>query len=480
MASSTSLMSRVVGLVVFSSLIFAVALGWMIWRIREELFAEHDTGPRVAVEAAMSQIAPFVELERRGALTRADAQRQALEVVKRQRFDGDNYVWVNDLHPTMVMHPMKPELDGKDLSAFADPKGKRLFVEMAEVARRAGAGRVDYLWPKPGHQEPVPKASWVVLQREWGWVVGAGVYTDDVATQVMRVVAWPIVVGTCFVLLSTLVGWWLARRLSTPLQLSVRSLRTAADEVRRASAAVASIAQSLATGASSSAAAVQQSTTAMADVSARTDRNATGATDAQGLATRAVTDASGANQSIGRTAREMAELAERGRRVGAIVKTINEIAFQTNLLALNAAVEASRAGDAGKGFAVVAEEVRALALRSADAARDTAELIESTVKGINASSESVGRARQDFERVGEGVSKVGQLVSGIAGASREQASQLRELGTGLTEIDRATQRTAASAEEISSAAEELSGQADALNHVVQEIDELVEGARRAA
>jgi methyl-accepting chemotaxis protein len=158
---------------------------------------------------------------------------------------------------------------------------------------------------------------------------------------------------------------------------------------------------------------------------------AVGATDAQALASRAAADASGANQTFAATAREMAGLAEQGQRVGKIVKTIDEIAFQTNLLALNAAVEAARAGDAGRGFAVVAEEVRALALRSAEAARDTAALIETTVKGINASAESVGRAQGDFAEVGQGVTRVGQLVTNIAGASREQASQLRELGGGL-------------------------------------------------
>lgn len=103
-----------------------------------------------------------------------------MQVVKDMRYGGDNYLWINDLQPRMIMHPIKPELDGQDMSGFTDPKGKKLFVEMARTAQEKGHGVVEYLWKKSGEGRPVPKLSFVQLLPEWGWIVGTGIYTDDI------------------------------------------------------------------------------------------------------------------------------------------------------------------------------------------------------------------------------------------------------------------------------------------------------------
>jgi methyl-accepting chemotaxis protein len=116
----------------------------------------------------------------REALSETQRKQEALKIVKAMRYDGGNYLWINDTGPSMVMHPMKPALDGKDLSAFKDPNGKKLFVEMAKVAQNKGEGLVDYYWPKPGKDQPVAKISYVKLFRPWGWVIGTGIYVDDV------------------------------------------------------------------------------------------------------------------------------------------------------------------------------------------------------------------------------------------------------------------------------------------------------------
>jgi methyl-accepting chemotaxis protein len=158
-----------------------------------------------------------------------------------------------------------------------------------------------------------------------------------------------------------------------------------------------------------------------------------------------------------------------------IVKTIDEIAFQTNLLALNAAVEAARAGEAGAGFAVVADEVRNLAMRAAEAAKNTSGLIDDTVQKIQGGAGLVERSDDAFSRVDENASKVGRLVSEIAEASKEQSQGIEQINRAVTEMDNVVQQNAASAEENASASEEMNAQAIQMKAYVAELVRLVEG-----
>ncbi|MER2564233.1 MAG: cache domain-containing protein [Myxococcaceae bacterium] len=171
--SSSSLKARILTLIVLSNLVIAGVLVWTTWRFRDLLLDARSEYPQAAVEAAISQVELYEELEVNGTMTRQQAQAAALDHLKRLRFDGENYVWVNDLHPTMVMHPMNPALNGQDLSAKKDPKGKLLFVEMIKGVNASAAhdAHVDYLWPKPGSEAPVPKVSYVKLVPRWRWRV---------------------------------------------------------------------------------------------------------------------------------------------------------------------------------------------------------------------------------------------------------------------------------------------------------------------
>jgi methyl-accepting chemotaxis protein len=143
---------------------------------------------RAAVETVHGVLAGYGAAAEAGRLSREDAQRQALEAVRLLRYEGREYYWINDLAPRMIMHPTKPEMDGSDLSTYADPRGVRLFVEMVKVTGAAAEGGfVAYSWPKPGMSEPVRKLSFVKLYQPWGWIVGSGVYLDDVeATMAME------------------------------------------------------------------------------------------------------------------------------------------------------------------------------------------------------------------------------------------------------------------------------------------------------
>jgi len=160
-----------------------VALSFQSMRVLEHRFMEERAGKlRAAVETVHAIVALQGERAGSGAVTEAEAQKAALEAVKTLRYDGREYFWINDLHPRMVMHPIKPELDGQDLSDHKDPSGKKLFIAFVEAVRATpeGAGLVPYLWPKPGFAEPVRKLSYVKRYDRWGWIIGSGVYLDDV------------------------------------------------------------------------------------------------------------------------------------------------------------------------------------------------------------------------------------------------------------------------------------------------------------
>ncbi len=182
-----------------------------------------------------------------------------------------------------------------------------------------------------------------------------------------------------------------------------------------------------------------------------------------------------ANRSMAELTESMRKMTSASEETAKIIKTIDEIAFQTNLLALNAAVEAARAGEAGAGFAVVADEVRNLAMRAAEAARSTADLIEGTVKRIRAGSEIVARTNEAFGKVATGAKKASELVGEIAAASQEQAQGIEQINKAVSEVDKVVQRNAASAEESASAAEEMSAQAETIKGFVMELVALVGG-----
>jgi methyl-accepting chemotaxis protein len=191
-----------------------LALTWQSRReLRTRMMDERRAKVRAAVETVHGVVKRFGDLAQAGALSREAAQRSALDAVKALRYEGKEYFWINDLQPRMVMHPVKPELDGKDLSAHKDPNGKALFVAFVEAvkAKPDTGDFVDYLWPKPGHDEPVRKLSYVKGYAPWGWVVGSGLYLDDLDAAVAEETRRLVIVATLVAALLAAAAWVLAR-----------------------------------------------------------------------------------------------------------------------------------------------------------------------------------------------------------------------------------------------------------------------------
>jgi methyl-accepting chemotaxis protein len=272
---------------------------------------------------------------------------------------------------------------------------------------------------------------------------------------------------------ASIILWTVQRSISTPINRIVDNLNEGAEQLSSASAEISSASQMLAEGASEQAASIQESSSSLLEISSRTKKNAENANQADRLMKESNEVVIKANRSMGELSSAMEEISKTGEETAKIIKTIDEIAFQTNLLALNAAVEAARAGEVGAGFAVVAGEVRNLAMRAAEAARNTSHLIDGTVKRIKQGSDLVVKTGEAFSEVAKGTHKVGELVSEIAISSREQAHGIEQVNKAVDGMDKIAQRNAANAEESASTSEELSAQAVQMKNIVSAMVKLV-------
>jgi methyl-accepting chemotaxis protein len=261
--------------------------------------------------------------------------------------------------------------------------------------------------------------------------------------------------------------------ISPAVQQMLENLRDIVGKVNRTASMIASgtneisdSSQALSQGASEQAASLEEITSSMTQVGSQTNTNAQNAGQANQLAVLARHEAESGNERMQDMISAMSQINESSKEIAKIIKTIDDIACQTNLLALNAAVEAARAGKHGKGFAVVAQEVRNLAGRSAQAARETAELIDGSVKRVDKGSDIVNQTASALQKIVDSIVKTADLVAEIATASSEQAQGISQINTGLNQVEIVTQQNTATAEQTASASTELAGQADTLKQIL--------------
>ena len=309
----------------------------------------------------------------------------------------------------------------------------------------------------------------------------AGSLQTDIGTTAQNVVRSQRVSLIIFIAVTgislILVGIIISVSITKPIHTIIETLNSSVQQVNASASEIATSNQILAEGAASQAASVENTTSSLEQMAAMTQQNAQNTEHAEKLMNQtndAVEDARSAMASLSSS---MKEIANASNETSRIIQTIDEIAFQTNLLALNAAVEAARAGDAGKGFAVVAEEVRSLAIRSAEAAKNTTELIEDTSAKVEKGADFVGTTNQAFGSVVESSSKVASLISEIAEASGEQSKGIEHINESMAGIDTSIKHAAASYEESASATQNMEHEAMLLHGVVENMVALVKGRK---
>ena len=291
-----------------------------------------------------------------------------------------------------------------------------------------------------------------------------------------RIVA---VILTAAVLFTICLNVFIAGRVNRTLVTAITGIDLVAEQVRDATTQVSSASQTLAVGASEQAASLEETAASLEEITTMTRQNGKNAKHADDLMSTAGQIVVESNKAMGELTNSMDEIAKSSEETSKIIKTIDEIAFQTNLLALNAAVEAARAGEAGAGFAVVADEVRNLAMRAADAARDTTALIEDTARKVSEGAEAVKFTDDSFSKVSESAEQVGSLVSEIAAASDEQTQGIEQINIAVASMDQVVQQNASSSEETASATQEMAAQAEQMKHMLKDLTTLTGTADKA-
>ncbi|MCE5267947.1 MAG: methyl-accepting chemotaxis protein, partial [Planctomycetaceae bacterium] len=396
--------------------------------------------------------------------------------------------------------------DGDSIWNSKDADGNyfiRKAVNAAEALKNGECTVQRYPWLDPGADHARQKVAVLSYYEPWDWVISSSAYEDEIEEANITLAAIGsrsnAILGTVLGV-STLVAvliWLVATQsITKPLRKIFRGLQTfspqeltttgerlcmmietmnrGAGEMASAAGQVSCAAQTLARGSSEQAAAADETSASTEEMAAMARQNADNASEARNLAETARHDADKGVQAMTRMSVAIAEIQQSSLDTSKIMRDIDEIAFQTNLLALNAAVEAARAGEAGKSFTVVAEEVRNLAQRCADAARNTTVLIEESVKNAEKGVQISNEVGDAFQRITENSRKVNDLVAQIASASGDQTSGIEQINRAMGQMGTVTQQNAANAEESAAAAEELNGQVEELNRAVKQLRGLVE------
>ncbi|HRD49608.1 MAG TPA: methyl-accepting chemotaxis protein [Candidatus Contendobacter sp.] len=517
-----SLKIRMLLLVILPAVLITASLGALFVReldditqkqaqaLRNIMLAEKKTELKQYADLALAAIRPIYE---RAAPNDQQAQEQAKAVLRSLSYGKDGYFFAYRTDGSMEAHGAKQALEGKNALAFKDASGS-LFLQTLLDNVRSGNGYVAYHWDKPSKGKAVEKLTYGVALDKWQWILATGLYIDDIddviqksnglmtsATQ--QTLHFLLAVSGVSLAMLIMLGLWMMRGILATLQqgraaserlangdltaeiavqrrdeigemlmsmntisINLRRIvgqaQTAAETVGATATEIAQGSADLAQRTEQQASALEETASSMEQLTSTVKQSADNASQANQLASAARRQAEQGGHVVDQAIAAMGAINASSRRIADIIGVSDEIAFQTNLLALNAAVEAARAGEQGRGFAVVATEVRKLAQRSADAAKEIKGLITDSVSKVEDGGRLVKQSGQTLGEIVTAVKKVSDIVAEMASAAREQASGIEQVNKAILQMDQTTQQNAALVEQTAAASQAMNEQATQL------------------
>ncbi|KFN40188.1 MAG: hypothetical protein JU82_04260 [Sulfuricurvum sp. MLSB] len=519
----------------FVSLAFIIVAVQSLLSTKEELMNAKKTMLTTQIDTVTSLLGYYEGEVKAGRMNLEAAQSAAKEHIKNLRYRGEEYFFMLDDNVRGVMHPIKPALDNADLSDIKDPEGKQLFVEFAKVAKEEKEGYVSYMWPKPGSEEPLPKLTFVRSFEAWGWIVGSGVYIDDVNEEfkqlaiekaaailvlISLIVAGLIAIqrsiggklGTMQEMASELASGNgdLTKRLnikgndepakaSESINAFIAAAQSTVQNAKRAAEENASVATelsqtSLAIGRRMEDEAIQidaihqsaeqviahlvRSKKENEETSAEVQEARKTLRTSQNELLSMIEMVRESVEVEAEFAQKLHELTANARQIREVLSVIGDIADQTNLLALNAAIEAARAGEHGRGFAVVADEVRKLAERTQGSLIQTDATVTMIVTAIEEASIQMGQNAKKIEQVGEKSQVVGEKIEQTAAVVQHTTEAIQKL---VIEADTSTKEVEGIAQKLSTitelarantrSVEEIATTAEHLHHIAETLND---------